>query len=501
MRIHLFHTTDTHSHMVPNQGAHSQLKIGSTAQLATFFETQLANIMHPILIDTGDFLQGSPLASFVESTQFTLTHPIIDFFNQYHYDAVVLGNHELDYAPHILAQLLAPLHVPILSANVFPRLPNVFTHKIIERSGVRLLLVGLTIPLSSQDYHLTDTLATFAATLKQIEPTSYDCLICCYHGGFQFEPTTGDIFTPKPDDNIGNQLLTQFPMIDLLLTGHQHKTILGKFGSTYYSQAGCYGNCVQQLQLEFSKQPGRWQLEQIDATCHHLSDIMPSQTLMANIAPTLTAASHWLSAPLLTLTQTFPVFDQVHATIHGDRFINLLHDFQKNWGNADISAITIPKAFELSQPLTRHHVFAAFAYEDLLTTIAIRGVDLLTGLQRIADFFTWDEQSNTAIRSDVPDYFYDLWSGLTYSLIFTDDNLKVVEITAVGTKPFDPTATYHVVLSMFRSQGGGGYHGFENHGVLKKANVCVQTLFTNFLLQLSTDYVVHSTTAFSITKH
>ncbi|MGL4972831.1 MAG: bifunctional metallophosphatase/5'-nucleotidase, partial [Culicoidibacterales bacterium] len=351
MRIHLFHTTDIHSHILPDQGSPSRLQTGSTTQLASFFDTLLPNLKNPILIDTGDFLQGSPLSAFIQSTDYALTHPIIDFFNHYQYDAVVLGNHELDYAPQILTKLLSPLHAPVLTTNVFPQLSNMLPYKIIERDTVRLLLIGLTIPLTCQDYHFSDTLATFAATLKQIDPNSYDCLVCCYHGGFQVEPTTGTIFAPESDANLGNQLLTHFPMIDLLLTGHQHKTLFGKVDSTYYSQAGCYGNSVQQLQLDFIKKAGRWQLKQISATCQAVDTLPPSPRFNTLIESTLTAASAWLNEPLLTLTESFPTFDQENATIHSHRFIDLLHDFQKNWGTAEISAITIPKALELSPSL------------------------------------------------------------------------------------------------------------------------------------------------------
>ncbi|MGL5530550.1 MAG: hypothetical protein ACRDCZ_00950 [Culicoidibacterales bacterium] len=83
MRIPLFHTTDIHSHTLLDQGSISQLQPDLATQLASFFDTLLPNLKNPILIDTADFLQGSP--------------------------TIVLDEHELDYALHIFTNLLSPL--------------------------------------------------------------------------------------------------------------------------------------------------------------------------------------------------------------------------------------------------------------------------------------------------------------------------------------------------------------------------------------------------------
>src|SRR6056297_1637946 len=51
-----------------------------------------------LLFDNGDFLQGNPLADHVFATQSAQgIHPIAAAMNEIGYDAITLGNHDLDH--------------------------------------------------------------------------------------------------------------------------------------------------------------------------------------------------------------------------------------------------------------------------------------------------------------------------------------------------------------------------------------------------------------------
>src|SRR5690348_1980186 len=50
-----------------------------------------------VLVDAGDFLQGTPLTYVAARRSHFAVHPVIAAMNVMHYDAAVVGNHEFNY--------------------------------------------------------------------------------------------------------------------------------------------------------------------------------------------------------------------------------------------------------------------------------------------------------------------------------------------------------------------------------------------------------------------
>ncbi len=102
-----------------------------------------------VLVDAGDFLQGSPFASYHATQERLPVHPVIDGFNALRYDVVVLGNHEFDFGLDVLDSALDKALFRPLSANYYiveREAPVYRSYAVLERNGVRIGVAGLTTP-------------------------------------------------------------------------------------------------------------------------------------------------------------------------------------------------------------------------------------------------------------------------------------------------------------------------------------------------------------------
>ena len=108
-KITILHTNDTHSHIEPEKN-----RGGGLANRAALIEheKELAGAKNTLLLDCGDFSQGS-LYYNVFKGAFE-----IDAMNALGYDAGTLGNHEFDFGLENLAQLVKRANFPIVCANL-----------------------------------------------------------------------------------------------------------------------------------------------------------------------------------------------------------------------------------------------------------------------------------------------------------------------------------------------------------------------------------------------
>ena len=117
--LRILATTDLHGHILPwDDLADRPAPDRGLAQIASLIAQARAEVPGSLLLDNGDFLNGSPLADHVAQAarsgpnrkkgQGNHIHPMIAAMNHLGYDAVTLGNHEfsqgLDLLRHALRQ-------------------------------------------------------------------------------------------------------------------------------------------------------------------------------------------------------------------------------------------------------------------------------------------------------------------------------------------------------------------------------------------------------------
>ncbi|MGN0846395.1 MAG: bifunctional metallophosphatase/5'-nucleotidase [Kiritimatiellia bacterium] len=138
-RVTILHTNDTHAHVDDGNIAFSEIAAEKARIQATGESV--------ILIDAGDYVQGTALGGYDEG------RTVIDIMNAVGYDVATLGNHEFDYGIPALLRNLERSRFRTTSCNLLHRtsaddpgklfLPP---YVIVTNGAVRVGFVGVTTP-------------------------------------------------------------------------------------------------------------------------------------------------------------------------------------------------------------------------------------------------------------------------------------------------------------------------------------------------------------------
>ena len=218
--LEVLHTNDTHSCIMPlnpNLADTAVAGRGGFLRRVAMIKEERAKNPDLLLIDSGDFSQGSPFYTMFKGDV------EVGLMNLMGYDAVTIGNHEFDFGLENMARIFKMAKFPVVCANYD------FTgtcveglvkpYVIIKRNGLRIGLFGLSPQLEglvdlSKCKGVTyldpvEVSNRVAAELKHDKKC--DVVICVSHLGWL-----------RPDEMGDQKLLASSKDIDLVLGGHSH---------------------------------------------------------------------------------------------------------------------------------------------------------------------------------------------------------------------------------------------------------------------------------------
>ncbi len=224
--ITILHTNDTHGYW--EAGTYST-RTNGMVYLANLIKTERTANPNTLLLDAGDAFQGNAFAFFFKDT---ITNPIAGGMNLLDYDAMVPGNHEFNFGPTTLANMLGQLDFPILGgANldddgaygfVNDHLQDYVTKTV---DGIDIAIFGLTnayVP----SYEFPDNIAgltfspavtaaqTLVPTILDVEDP--DLLIGLTHVGHA---------TDRTETGANIEIAEKVAGIDVLVGGHTHTVV------------------------------------------------------------------------------------------------------------------------------------------------------------------------------------------------------------------------------------------------------------------------------------
>lgn len=218
--LEVLHTNDTHSCIMPlnpNLADTAVAGRGGFLRRVAMIKEERAKNPDLLLIDSGDFSQGSPFYTMFKGDV------EVGLMNLMGYDAVTIGNHEFDFGLENMARIFKMAKFPVVCANYD------FTgtcveglvkpYVIIKRNGLKIGLFGLSPQLEGlvdlskcKGVTYLDPVEVgnrVAAELKQDKKC--DVVICVSHLGWL-----------RPDEMGDQKLLASSKDIDLVLGGHSH---------------------------------------------------------------------------------------------------------------------------------------------------------------------------------------------------------------------------------------------------------------------------------------
>ncbi len=245
----ILHTNDLHSHDLPFiEKGHLVGGLSKIAYLVSSIKEKHNNV---IVVDAGDFFQGTPLfqryGGVVE----------IEALNEIGYDVVELGNHEFDKGAQYLANQLRQAKFPVLACNLdctaLPALANLVKSGLIkEINDEKIAFIGVITPdLEKKALGLEgvkikapagDWMQPVKEEVEYYQQQGINKIIVVSHCGIESD----------------QQLAEAIPVIDVIVGGHSHTTLKrpvwvehadGNY--TVIVQTGCYGRALGDLELHF----------------------------------------------------------------------------------------------------------------------------------------------------------------------------------------------------------------------------------------------------------
>jgi 2',3'-cyclic-nucleotide 2'-phosphodiesterase/3'-nucleotidase len=245
--ITILTTSDVHGFLSEN--AQAETGILSLPTIAEQYDA-------PILIDNGDYLVGSPLATFA-NTRPGLS-PWIAFANRVGYDVMVPGNHDFDNGKDFLMTQVAGFEGAYLCANAYDlkgsRLFAPYT--VIERHGKKVGVIGVITSAMPQissfdavkDVIFTDVIETLKTLVPEVRALA-DYVVVSYHGGIERDMVTGMPTQYDTGEDQTYRVISEVSGIDAVICGHQHRVNAGSLNGVVFVQPGYRANFVGKLTL------------------------------------------------------------------------------------------------------------------------------------------------------------------------------------------------------------------------------------------------------------
>jgi 2',3'-cyclic-nucleotide 2'-phosphodiesterase/3'-nucleotidase len=505
IEVSILYTSDVHGNVMPLRYADNQPVESGLAKLATLIKQVKKQSSDVILIDNGDIIQGTPLTYHHARVTPDLPNPVIKVLNALGYDAAVFGNHEFNYGLQLLQRAVTDSKFPWLSANIVragshePYFGKPYMVKVLS-SGVRVAVLGLTtqyVPNWENPTHIegmefldvVDACKRWIGVIREKEAA--DLVIVAYHGGFERDPDTGEPTELETGENQGYRLCMEVDGIDVLLTGHQHRTIAGKkVNGVTIVQPGCNGQHLGLVEVQMRRQRDRWELVAAESQLISADGAAVDEEVIELIRPYEEQTQIWLDQPIGRIVGDMTVKDPMQIRTRDNPLIEFVNKVQMEIAGVSISNTAL---FDNSCPgfpehVTMRDVMANYIYPNTLKVLRVTGQDIKDALERTASYFEQYNGSgirvNPAFLTPKPQHYnYDMWEGIEYTInISRPVGERVVELRYQG-EPLKMDGEYDVVMNNYRAAGGGEYNMFKGKPVVADIPIEVPELIVNYIME------------------
>jgi 2',3'-cyclic-nucleotide 2'-phosphodiesterase (5'-nucleotidase family) len=431
--ITLLHTNDVYE-IAPKGGQ------GGLAELATLLQEERAKSEHSITTFGGDLISPSVLSGLTQGAQ------MVELYNLLGTDIAVLGNHEFDFGPELVAQRVKESTFPWLGTNVLgpDGKPAVGTIdlQMMDVAGYKIGFLGLLAPeadvLSDPGPGITiaPPIATATAAVERLKAQGADLIVAITHDDLA-------------DDRA---LASSVEGIDLILGGHDHNPITFQEGDTLIVKAGYDAHYLAAVDLTVDRiTKGDKQEVVAVPSWRYLSTagVEPDGEIKAVVDRYEDKLDEALGVPVGTTTVEL---DSRRATVRTteSNFGNLIADAIRVGVDADVAlvnggGIRGDRTYDAGTILTRKDILSELPFGNITVLIELSGADLLAALENgVSDV------ENTAGR-------FPQVSGMTYTYDASKPpGSRIVEVKVAG-QALDLGRVYKVAANDYIYGGGDGY--------------------------------------------
>lgn len=431
-----------------------------------------------VLLDAGDCLQGDNAAYYFNYADTVSRHIFARMVEYMGYDAIAVGNHDIETGHKVYDRMIETMEVPFLAANALRTddgRPYFQEYVTLKRHGIRITVIGFTNPnIKSWLSPLLWEGMTFESLLPMAqevvdrvkEEEKSDVVIVLTHSG------TGDGDGSQLESQ-GLDLFKSLRGVDFIICAHDHNPVVHKNDSICLINAGSHCRNLGSGTVTVRVEDGKVVSKTLDAGLIPLDKEkvdMQMREMFRNDYEAVKAFTLKEVGELRTDLRTRDAYRGMSD------YLNLLHTISLGCTPAQIS-FAAPLTFNGSVnagTLVYNDLFTIYPFENQLFVVKMTGEEIKDYLEYSYDMWinTIDSADDRLLKIvNDPDprtgqqqwsfinrsYNFDSAGGLVYKVDVTRPKGERVLIESLADgNPFEESAEYNVAMTSYRASGGGG---------------------------------------------
>ena len=462
-KIRLLVTSDVHSYIYPHKYHDNKDAPLGLARCAGVFRKYRNN--NTLILDNGDVLQGSPLSSYYMQLKDRGTHPMSIAMNLAGYDYINLGNHDFNYGQEMLHEHLSHLNMPCITANVCDEEGKPLGCEYVIHTfenGVKIALFGLVTqyidhweaPEHLEHLIVKDAYETAVEIVEKIRTNEkVDYIVCLYHGGYERDLTTNEPTEKLTGENEGSKICT-IPGLDILLSGHQHRSVSAVVNGVVTTQTAQAGAEVAMVEIDHEKHE--------ITSCLIKADEEPAEDILEALKDVEEGCQKWLDTPVGHCMIDLHVNDEFEARLHKHPLITYLNKVQSEVSEADLSGNALfIGATGFNESVTVRDLVSTYIYPNTIVVKKVTGKVLKEYLEQCADYWILTDgkiEVNPTFIWPKPAHFnYDMVDGVNYTIkVGNPVGSRITELKYQG-KDVSDDMEFTLAINNYRATGGGDF--------------------------------------------
>lgn len=438
IRVVVVHTNDLHGQVLPRTNAAGE-SVGGFSALAARIRRERADAERAgdgfLLLDAGDFFQGTPEGD--------LTRGVLplEVMNSLRYDAMTVGNHELDFGEDNLRALAARSTSPFLCANLYEeatgkRPDYVRPFLVVTVSGIRIGIVGLItsdlkrvcLEKNTAGLVVRPEAESLAAAAQEARAAGAEVVVGLTHCGHDAE----------------RLLAAKVPDVPVIFGGHSHTSLPEGWREPTTGVLVCQnpggGMAITRAVLEFDPQThaflGAWAGHLIPREADGRD--LEAEAIHARYAPEIEKV---MSEPVCEVTA--PITREGAGS---SALGNLLCDAMREAVGAEIAFHnrTGIRADLPAGTARLRQMYQLSPFGNTIVTMELTGAEIVELVDHMFE---------------APRMFLET-SGLAVEFDATAPAGKRILSASVGGKPIEAARRYRVATNNFLARGGDGHEVF-----------------------------------------
>lgn len=474
----IYATNDLHGRYFDSLYVGSGIQKYSLASVSSYINSvRDTSIIQPILLDIGDNLQGDNASFYYNFIDTNSRHVFSDIVTYMKYDAIIVGNHDIETGHKVYDKIVKEIKVPYMAANAINTStgkPYFVPYTIINRGNLKIAVLGMTNPNIKN--WLSQDLWNGIEFKEIIEPTEYwikkikkrekpQIIVLATHTGL------GELNTYSPE-NASRYAASKIEGIDLVLAAHDHQTanekIKGKNSEVLLLESGNRASALSKAKINLVIRNGKVVSKNLVGDNVKMENIPADPNYKKIFKTQFEKIKTFTNQKVGVLEQGFTSRD---AFFGPSEYLSLIHKVQLSSSGADIS-FAAPLSFDITVKageLNFQDMLNIYPFENQLYVMKMSGKEILDYLEYSYSQWVYSmnssedkmlkiqKRNNSNIYSFINrSYNFDSASGILYEVDLTKPigHRVMIKSMSNGTS-FDLNKTYNVALSSYRANGGG----------------------------------------------